>query len=218
MAHPTKEAKQHTATLIFLHGLGDTGHGWLDGFSQICAPHVKIICPNAPTQAVTLNFGMQMPSWFDIKALTFDAEEDEVGIKQSSDVVKKIIEDEEKLGIPTNRIVVGGFSQGGAVGLNTFVTLPKKLAGCIGLSTFLPLHKQFPGSCAAENKDTKVFIGHGTSDPVVKYVIGQKTKEVLKSHYSNTKFNSYNGLGHSSSPKEMKDVSDFLKSVLPKSD
>jgi len=217
---PTKLATgKHTATLIFCHGLGDTGHGWCSQIHEVCSKslsYLKIVCPNAPIQPVTLNFGMKMPSWFDIKALTFDAPEDEPGITNSSDLLKQMIEDEIKAGISPSRIVVGGFSQGGAVALHTLVTYDKKLAGCIGLSTFLPLHKKFPGICKEENKDTKIFLGHGTADPVVSFKFGESTKTVMDKYYGNVKFHSYSGMPHSSCPKEMKDVLEYLKNVIPK--
>jgi len=217
-ATPTRAAAsgKHSATLIFLHGLGDTGDGWLSMFSEICPSHIKIICPNAPIAKVSLNFGMQMPSWFDIKSLSFDADEDEIGIKASSDRLKKIMEDEVKAGIKPERIVVGGFSQGGAVALHTFITHQEKMAGCVGLSTFLPLHAKFQEIATAANKDTKCFLGHGNSDPVVNFSFGEMTREALKTHFTNVLWNKYSGLSHSSSPSEMKDVKKFLEGVLPK--
>lgn len=218
MAFPTRAAAtgKHTATVIFLHGLGDTGDGWLQLFSEICSHHIKVLCPNAPIAPVSLNMGMQMPSWFDIKSLSFDAEEDEQGIVNSSNNLKKYINEEVKNGIPHNRIVIGGFSQGGAVGLHTFLTHEEKLAGCIGLSTFLPLHAKFNELKCDKNKETKVFLAHGSSDPVVRFNFGEMTRDALKTHYSNVQFNKYSGLGHSSHPSEMKDLKKFIENVLPK--
>lgn len=219
MAIPTKLASsKHTATLIFCHGLGDTGHGWCENlFEAMKLNYLKVMCPNAPVAPVTLNMGFKMPSWFDIKALTPGAPEDEAGIIKSADVVKALIEDEIKAGIPPSRIVVGGFSQGGSVALHTLVTYDKKLAGCVGLSTFLPLHKKIPENFNPVNKDTKVFLGHGTADPVVNFDFGKKTKTVLDAFYSDVKFNSYNGMQHTSNNKELKDLQDYLKTVIPKS-
>jgi len=218
-AGPTKLATgKHTATLIFLHGLGDTGHGWCDQLHTVLSSslnYLKIICPNAPIAPVTLNGGARMPSWFDIKELTFNAPQDEPGIVKSSDSVKAIIENEIKEGIQASRIVVGGFSQGAAVSLHTFMTYNQKLAGCIGLSGFLPLHEKFPQICKDYNKDTKIFLGHGTEDFVVSYKIGQMTKTFLDKFYGNVKFHSYSNMGHSSCVKELKDVNDYLKAVIP---
>jgi len=207
---------KHSATLIFLHGLGDTGDGWLSMLSEICPSHIKIICPNAPVTPVSLNFGMAMPSWFDIKSLSFDAEEDEKGIVASSDRLKGIMAEEVNAGIPLDRIVVGGFSQGGAVALHTFLSHTEKMAGCVGLSTFLPLNAKFQEIATAANKDTKCFLAHGNADPVVKFNYGEMTKEVMKTQYANISWNKYSGLGHSSSPSEMKDLKKFLDGVIGK--
>lgn len=217
MSCPTVLPKgKHTATVIFLHGLGDTGHGWLAALEEISQPFVKYMCPNAPTAAVTLNGGMRMPSWFDIKSLSFDEKEDEEGVKRSSESLNSMIEEEIKLGISSERIVIGGFSQGGSVALHTFQTSELKLGGVIGLSTFLSMHKKFDSLCKPTNKDTKVFLGHGNADPVVNYAFGKMTSTVMSKYYKNTKFNTYNGLGHSSHPGEMKDVKEFLSKVLLK--
>uniref|UniRef100_A0A8C9SFL4 Acyl-protein thioesterase 1 n=1 Tax=Scleropages formosus TaxID=113540 RepID=A0A8C9SFL4_SCLFO len=104
-------ARKATAAVIFLHGLGDTGHGWAEAFAGIRTPHVKYICPHAPIMPVTLNMNMAMPSWFDIISLSPEAEEDESGIKRAAENIKALIDQEVKNGIPSHRIVLGGFSQ-----------------------------------------------------------------------------------------------------------
>ncbi|XP_057313491.1 acyl-protein thioesterase 1-like [Hydractinia symbiolongicarpus] len=218
MACPTILPKaKHTATVIFLHGLGDTGHGWLAGFEDIALPYVKYMCPNAPVQAVTLNAGMKMPSWFDIKSLSFDGKEDDEGLEKSANSIKKLIQEEGKIGIPANRIVIGGFSQGGSTALHTFITSEEKLAGCIGLSSFMSQHQKFPANRKEANKDTPILIGHGDVDPIVKYQFGMMTSTVLKQYYTDVTFNTYKNMVHSSSPKEMNDVAEFLEKVLPNS-
>ena len=137
-----KPSGQHSATVIILHGLGDTGHGWKAAASQISlGPHVKFVFPTAPTRPITLNMGMPMPGWFDISALsTIDKmmeSMDHDGIRESVDYVKGLIDKEVAAGIPPERIAVGGFSQGGHVALKTVLQYPKKLAACIGMSTWL---------------------------------------------------------------------------------
>uniref|UniRef100_A0A3Q3K451 Acyl-protein thioesterase 1 n=1 Tax=Monopterus albus TaxID=43700 RepID=A0A3Q3K451_MONAL len=107
-------ARRATAAVIFLHGLGDTGHGWAEAFTGIRIPHVKYICPHAPTMPVSLNMRMSMPSWFDIYGLSPDAGEDESGIKRASENIKALIDQEVKNGIPSHRIILGGFSQASA--------------------------------------------------------------------------------------------------------
>lgn len=205
---------KHTASLIFLHGLGDTGHGWSAGFEEIRAPHVKYICPNAPVNPVTLNGGFRMPSWFDIKSLSPSGSEDDVGIKTAAEGIKKIIDEEIKSGIPSDRIVLGGFSQGGALALYTALTMEKPLAGILALSSWLPLHKTFPEALKG-NKDTPILQCHGTADPVVAFSFGELTNQALHKLCSKHEFKAYSGLSHSSSPQEMKDVRHWISKVLP---
>ncbi|XP_030635915.1 acyl-protein thioesterase 1 isoform X4 [Chanos chanos] len=104
-------ARKATAAVIFLHGLGDTGHGWAEAMAGIRTPHVKYICPHAPVMPVSLNMNMAMPSWFDIIGLSPEAEEDETGIKKAAESIKALIDQEVKNGIPSDRIILGGFSQ-----------------------------------------------------------------------------------------------------------
>lgn len=218
MACPTVNASaKHTASVIFLHGLGDTGHGWLQMFNEIRNPHIKYICPNASAKPVTLNMGMVMPSWFDIKGLTAGSPEDEAGIIAAANLVQKYIEDEEKLGIPRNRIIVGGFSQGGAAALYSALTAKHDpLAGILALSTWMPLHKKFPGVVAA-NQATPILQCHGEADPVVNLSLGQATAQLLGAINPNHQLKTYAGLGHSSHPQEMRDVETFISTHLPPS-
>nr|XP_025044173.1 acyl-protein thioesterase 2 isoform X2 [Pelodiscus sinensis] len=116
-------AERETAAVIFLHGLGDTGHSWADALSSIRLPYVKYICPHAPRIPVTLNMKMVMPSWFDLMGLSPDAPEDEAGIKKAAENIKAIIEHEIKNGIPAKRIVLGGFSQAASNGVNKDIAI-----------------------------------------------------------------------------------------------
>uniref|UniRef100_A0A1B6GVW1 palmitoyl-protein hydrolase n=1 Tax=Cuerna arida TaxID=1464854 RepID=A0A1B6GVW1_9HEMI len=207
-------AKQ-TATLIFLHGLGDTGHGWASAITEIRQPYMKVICPTAPTMPVTLNNGFRMPSWFDLKSLEASGPEDEAGIKKAAESIHAMIEAEEKDGIPSHRIVLGGFSQGGALALYSALTFPKKLAGVMALSCWLPLHKSFPAALNAANKETPIFQCHGDCDPIVPYKWGQLTASILKTLVKSTEFRSYRGMMHSSSEEELQDLKSFVEKILP---
>ncbi|KAG8197323.1 hypothetical protein JTE90_013450 [Oedothorax gibbosus] len=207
-------ASKHTASVIFLHGLGDTGHGWAAGFQTNKLPHVKYICPTAPTQAVTLNGGYKMPSWFDLKSLNADGPEDEEGIKKASESVFRMIEEEEQKGIPSNRIVLGGFSQGGALAIYSALRCAKPLAGVVAISCWLPLYKQFPYA-AEGNQEVPMLQCHGELDTVVPFKWGRMTHDLLKTFMSNTELKTYKGLCHSSCDEEMKDVADFIQKVLP---
>ncbi|XP_072426648.1 acyl-protein thioesterase 1 isoform X1 [Chiloscyllium punctatum] len=211
-------AKKATAAVIFLHGLGDTGYGWAEGLTAIRAPHVKYICPHAPIAPVTMNFRMNMSSWFDIIGLSVDSVEDEGGIKNAAESVKAMIDLEVKNGIPSHRIILGGFSQGGALSLYTALTTHQKLGGVIGLSCWLPLRNSFPEAAAnSPNKDIRALQCHGEADPIVPLAFGAFTAEKLKTliNPDNVIFKSYEGMMHGSCHQEMMDVKQFIEKQLP---
>uniref|UniRef100_A0A171B407 palmitoyl-protein hydrolase n=1 Tax=Triatoma infestans TaxID=30076 RepID=A0A171B407_TRIIF len=205
---------KHTATIIFLHGLGDTGHGWASAISAIRPPFAKVICPTAPTIPVTLNSGFRMPSWFDLRSLDASANEDEAGIKKAAEDIHAMIQAEETAGISAERIVIGGFSQGGALALYSAFTYPNPLGGVMALSCWLPLHKQFPAAAIA-NKATPIVQCHGDCDPLVPYKWGQMTASLLKQFSTNTEFKTFKGLGHSSNDEEMAFLKTFVERILP---
>jgi len=205
---------KHTATIIFLHGLGDTGHGWASSIANIRPAHVKVICPTANKMPVTLNSGFQMPSWFDLLSLDPAGKEDEAGIKKAAQLVDLIIEEELKTGIPSERIMIGGFSQGGALSLYTALHTKHKLAGVVALSCWFPLHKQI-GDATQVNKEVPYMQAHGDCDPVVPYKWGQLTSQLLREILPNHEFKSYKGMMHSSSEEEMRDVKQFIAKCLP---
>uniref|UniRef100_A0A673LIE4 palmitoyl-protein hydrolase n=1 Tax=Sinocyclocheilus rhinocerous TaxID=307959 RepID=A0A673LIE4_9TELE len=208
--------EKETAVVIFLHGLGDTGHGWADTMTSIRLPYIKYICPHAPRIPVTLNMKMTMPSCcymlkFDYVALSID--------HTFSSIVKAIIDHEVKNGIPSSRIILGGFSQGGALSLYTALTSQRQLAGVVGLSCWLPLHKTFPQAASGSgNKDTPILQCHGEMDPMIPVQFGAMTAEKLKTIISpqNVTFRSYPGLMHSSCPQEMSAVKEFIEKKLPR--
>ncbi|XP_005988807.1 acyl-protein thioesterase 2 [Latimeria chalumnae] len=211
--------ERETAAVIFLHGLGDSGDGWANAFSTIRLPYVKYICPHAPKIPVTLNGNMVMPSWFDLIGLKPDDAEDEIGIKKAAENIKGIIEHEIKNGIPSSRIILGGFSQGGALSLYTALTSQHKLAGVLALSCWLPLHKTFPQAASnSPNKDIAVLQCHGERDLLIPAWIGALTAEKLKTivDASKIQFKIFSDLTHSSSPQEMVAVKEFIEKLLPR--
>ncbi|KAF0757869.1 acyl-protein thioesterase 1-like [Aphis craccivora] len=209
---------KQTATVIFLHGLGDSGYsinGWAEAMTQIRQPYVKVICPSASPMPVSLNQGFRMPSWFDLFTLDESGPEDENGIKEAAKLVHSIIDREiETSNIPSSRIALGGFSQGGALALYSAFTYNKPLAGVMALSCWIPLHKTFPAA-AISNKDMPIIQCHGDCDPIVPLKWGQLTASILKSFAKNTELKTYRGLMHSSSDMELKDLKKFLETVLP---
>ena len=145
-------AVQHTATMIFLHGLGDSGHGWAGILNTIRPDYMKIVCPSAPSMPVTINGGAVMPAWYDINLETMESyfnmsvnsREDFEGVEKSTKVLESLIDIEAReLGTITDgtagksRIIIGGFSQGGVIALNAILRAKDKLAGCVALSTYL---------------------------------------------------------------------------------
>lgn len=211
--------EKETAAVIFLHGLGDSGHGWADTLTSIRLPHVKYICPHAPRIPVTLNMRMTMPSWFDLMGLSPDSPEDEAGIKKAAENIKAIIEHEAKNGIPPDRIMLGGFSQGGALSLYTALTYQQKLAGVVALSCWLPLHKSFPSAMSPSvSKNMPILQCHGEMDHMIPLQFGAMTAEKLKSivNPQTITFRTYPGLQHSSCPQEMAAVKEFIENCLPR--
>lgn len=167
---------------------------------------------------MTLNFGMKMNSWFDLRSLDPSDPEDEAGIKSASKKIHELIAEQEKRGVPNERILLGGFSQGGALALYAAFTYPKKLAGVVALSCWLPLHQDCGSMLTEANKLIPVLQCHGTSDFVVPLQWGRASEKVMSSFLdkSNYTFKVYDGLGHSSSGQELDDVLNFVKSKLPK--
>uniref|UniRef100_F1KU14 palmitoyl-protein hydrolase n=1 Tax=Ascaris suum TaxID=6253 RepID=F1KU14_ASCSU len=207
---------RHTATIIFLHGLGDTGQGWSSVFAdEVPLDYVKYICPNAPEIPVTLNLGMRMPAWFDLYGITPDAEEDENGINISTKMLHSMIDEEVRSGIPSHRIVIGGFSMGGSLALYAGLTYDKPLAGILGLSSFLVQKSKVPGNHTA-NREVHIFMGHGGADFIVPLTFGEMTAEFIRKFDPNTKLNVYQSMTHGSCEQELADVRAFLAERLPK--
>ncbi|CAO1636357.1 unnamed protein product [Sympodiomycopsis kandeliae] len=224
-----------SASVIFSHGLGDSGLGWLDVARMLSArpalKHVRFILPNAPVQPVTLNMGMSMPSWFDITSLEDVSEsEDEAGLHKSAGEIKKLIQHEtEKEGVPSNRVVVGGFSQGGAISYLAGLTTPEPVAGIISLSSWLPLRSKIQSLLQPHSASIPVFHGHGSSDPIVQFEYGQRTVEFIKKDLGagdfkpgsngqpskGVQFEVYRGMQHSACPEEIEHVGRFLETIVP---
>ncbi|OAG38414.1 hypothetical protein AYO21_07397 [Fonsecaea monophora] len=218
--------KTHTATVIMAHGLGDSGAGWVS-LAETWRRRgkfedVKFIFPNAPNIPITVNFGMRMPGWYDITNFSdLKHDFDEPGILRSRATFNKLITDEIDAGVPSNRIILGGFSQGGAMSLFTGATTPHKLGGVFGLSCYLVLGdkiKDFAKEANGANKDTPFFMGHGDADELVKHQWGVQSAEYLRNELGHkVEFKTYPGLAHSADMKEIDDLEEFIKRCLPPS-
>ncbi|KAI8339652.1 Phospholipase/carboxylesterase/thioesterase [Chlamydoabsidia padenii] len=210
---------KHTGTVIFLHGLGDSGHGWSFLAEEISrqVPHIKWILPNAPARPITLNAGYQMPGWFDLTGLDKSSlkDEDQKGMLASVSSVNQIIRQEVENGIPANRIIIGGFSQGGVMSLLTGLTSEYKFAGVIACSCWLAMADKMKSMGSDANRKTPILMCHGDADSVVQFQFGEESADRLKSYGYDVTFKKYHGLAHSADPVEIQDITAFIKSRIP---
>ncbi|QSL64117.1 hypothetical protein MERGE_000272 [Pneumocystis wakefieldiae] len=210
---------KHTATVIFAHGLGDCGESWkfLGEKLGSCGlfSGIKWIFPNAPSRPVTLNFGMKMPSWYDVRSLDETEDDDEENMVKSAAEIQRWVQEEMGMGICSERIVVGGFSQGCVIGLLSGLTFEKKLGGIVGFSGYLPLRKKIHRMVKECNSKTPIFMGHGKNDPIVRFEYGRESARILREQLRlNVSWNAYDGLQHSVNEQELKDFSVWLGKVL----
>ena len=178
-----KPSQSATGSVIWLHGLGADGHDFTDIVPRLNLPddlHVRFIFPHAPIRPVTINANMRMRAWYDIYSLTNPEKEDETGIAETQTSINELIEQEIATGIESNRIVLAGFSQGGAMALYTGLRYPNPLAGILGLSTYLPLAKTITQEASDANRHTPILMAHGRLDPVLPMTLGEQTYQLLK--------------------------------------
>jgi len=205
----------HSASVIWLHGLGDTGAGWKFLSTYFDFPHVKWIFPHAPPIRITVNGGMRMPGWFDITSLTdIMARQDEEGMLKSVHMVHKLITEEVDAGISADKIIVGGFSQGCAIALLAGYSSERKLNGIVGLSGWLPLREKFPAMRTDANLKTPLFQAHGEVDVVVNFKFGEMTYEALKKMGIDVEFHEIPDMGHEAQDEELRFLGEWLKRRL----
>ena len=208
--------RKPVGTVIWLHGLGADGHDFAPIVPQLVTPDerpLRFVFPHAPVRPVTINGGMAMRAWYDILAFDRSSRQDEVGIRASDTLVGELIRRENQRGIPTNRIVLGGFSQGGAISLFSGVRYPDKLAGIMGLSCYLLLEDLLPAERTRVNYATPIFLAHGAQDPVVEFRRGTETKQLLEAGGYPVEWHSY-AMPHSVCPQEIDDIAAWLRKVL----
>ncbi|ETL46999.1 hypothetical protein F442_03295 [Phytophthora nicotianae P10297] len=208
-------SEKPSAVVFFLHGLGDTAHGWADMFRGVAEdmPHVKFVLPTAKPRPVTIANGREIPAWYDIEAFVGGAGY-AAGIDQTRDALESMIAQEVKAGIPRSRIVVGGFSQGGAVSYFTGFQTKQPIGGIMVLSSFIPREKEF--QFAPETADVPLLICHGNADSRARYEWALKSKQRLTdAGVKDITFHTYPNMDHTSSPQEIKDIRAWLGRVLP---
>ena len=200
-----------TAAVIWLHGLGASGHDFEPVVPELGLPDnaaVRFIFPHAPNMPVTINGGMTMPAWYDIKAMDIDRVVDTDQLMASSDAVAKLVDREIERGVKSENIVIAGFSQGGAVAYELGLSYPKRLAGIIALSTYFATAKTVKRSEA--NRDIPIRIYHGTFDPMVPEALGRQSVENLQDMGFEPTYETY-PMEHSVCMEEIVDIGKFLR-------
>jgi len=205
----------YTKVILFFHGLGDTAEGWADTVSKLGFSRTKLIFPTAPLRPISLNYGHEMTGWSDIYGLDQTSPEDKDGFEQSAARIHKIIKSEVEKGISPSKIVVGGFSQGGALAFHVGLRSPYPLGGCVAFSTWVPLSHEYPSALAPSATTLPIFQCHGTSDSVVRFEWGIASHNLIKTLIINPPpvFKVLN-MGHSSHPQEMLAAQTFINEIF----
>lgn len=201
------------ACVIWLHGLGADGNDFVSIVPQLLVPGsaIRFVFPHAPIRPITINNNMPCRAWFDIYSLTDLQREDEVGIAQSKQSLVELIAEQENKGIDPSRIVLAGFSQGGAIAMMTALTYPRRLAGVIGLSTYLPMIAARETS--AVNQPFPVFLAHGSQDPVLPLQLGHLSHMALQQQGLSVTWKEY-AMAHEVCLDEVRDLQQWMTSVL----
>ncbi|MBV7314332.1 carboxylesterase [Shewanella sp. NIFS-20-20] len=171
-----------SACVIWLHGLGDSADGFAPIVNSLHLPatsSIRFIFPNAPEQAVTINGGYIMRAWYDIKSLDLHDRADMPGVMASEQLINQLIDDQIAKGIPANKILLAGFSQGGVVSLFTGLRCQHTLAGLMALSCYLPGGDRLPAALSAENRATPILFQHGQQDDVVIPAAAEMARDAL---------------------------------------
>lgn len=203
-------------SVIWLHGLGADGNDFVPIVSEFKLAEtcpLRFVFPNAPMIPVTLNYGYVMRAWYDIFSLDKIGPIDEKGILQSVENLKALIEKEEQAGIPTESIVLAGFSQGAVIALITALTFSKPLAGVIALSGYFPLSEKILQQASPTNHSTPIFVAHGREDSVIPFTQGLMIYSLLTKHHYPVTFHEY-AMAHSVCVEEINDIAKWLEGVF----
>ena len=201
------------ASVIWLHGLGADGNDFVPVVEMLNLPNVRFVLPHAPYRKVTRNQGYEMRAWYDIYGLTPISQEDAVGIAQSQLQIDALIAHEIKRGVPAARIVLAGFSQGGAIALHTALRYLQPLAGVLALSTYLPLRASLAAEKSIANQQIPIFMAHGVDDEIITLDTCKASLAVLQAQSYDIDRHQY-PMAHSVCNAEIADIKQFLLSVL----
>lgn len=204
------------ASVIWLHGLGADGYDFEPVVPQLRLPPdpaIRFVFPHAPQRRITINNGYIMRAWYDVITPDLDEQEDAEGIRTSEHQVRELIQREIDQGIPARRIVLAGFSQGGAMALHTALRYPQALAGALCLSGYLPLPESLLGEASHANASIPIFMGHGSADPIVPLAVAERTRAQLEALGYHVSWHTY-PMPHTLAPQEMADIGAWLPRVL----
>jgi phospholipase/carboxylesterase len=207
------------ASVIWMHGLGADGNDFVPIVHELDlrgAPDIRFVFPHAPMQPVTINNGYVMRAWYDVKWGDLEGsskQADEDGVRTSQAAITGLIERERARGILSERIVLAGFSQGGAMALQTGLRYADTLAGVMALSCYLPLAETFAAEATAQNRKTPIFMAHGLQDGVIPYPMAERSREVLRHHGYEVEWHEY-PMAHSVCLEEIEDIGAWLKRVI----
>jgi phospholipase/carboxylesterase len=206
--------KNPTASIIWLHGLGADGNDFAPIVPEIRLPRLamRFVFPHAPVQPVTINGGMRMRAWYDITEGA-NRREDERGVRASQVLIETLIGREKERGTAARRLVLAGFSQGGAIALQTGLRHPERIAGIMALSTYVPVAEELSAEASPANRDVPIFMAHGSYDPVIPLARAEQSRKLLESLGYPVEWREY-GMPHSVCPEELADVGAWLVKVL----
>ncbi len=202
-----------SASVIWLHGLGADGNDFVPVVKMLNLPHVRFILPHAAYKKVSANNGYEMRAWYDVFGFASGSREDATGVHESQAYIESLISKEVARGIPSERIVLAGFSQGGAVVLHTALRHQQTLAGVLALSTYLPLKANLVSEKSKQNQAIPIFMAHGTFDNIISLDTCRITFELLQTQHYSIQWHEYT-MTHSVNQAEIDDIRVFLLQVL----
>lgn len=214
--HIVNPKKSPIGSVIWMHGLGANYHDFdtlIPDLTQHEQLPLRFIFPNAPVRFVTINHHMPTRAWYDVYSLTDLNREDQAGINTSQHAITQLIEQEIEKGVPANRILIAGFSQGGAMALYTGVRQSQKIAGILALSCYLPLMQEHADKAHPANKETPIFIAHGTNDMTLPCFAGKMAYDVVRQTHPNAQWHEY-AMGHEIAHEVTRDIQGFLMRVF----
>jgi phospholipase/carboxylesterase len=204
------------AAVVWMHGLGADGHDFEPIVPELRLPataRVRFVFPHAPLRPVSINQGHVMRAWYDVRALAGVRREDEAGVRQSARQIEALLARERERGIAPRRIVIAGFSQGGAMALHVGVRYPDRLAGILALSCYLPLADALDAERSPANRDVPIFWAHGLHDPMIPLAMAEQGREQVAARAYQIEWHQY-PIPHSVSAEEIADVARWLERVL----